>query len=371
MEDYKVLCITRHSMRGTFSFLNSQEIPLLNDIILPNPFIAWNQDLSCEGPSLINIEMIDSAVKDGFEQLKLGEWNKKWDEVRVDFLTQRTYLTGKLLKSKIKNKPKLTAVIDKKNPEKEFKYSNQNIDAVVYPVFPGDFPNQPPIIPTSITEEKMKENTRELLNWLNLALKDKPFIGNLPPVFINGNLNTFYSTNINLASDVIVMSSRPIPPLNKLYKSNKKYKYQKELVESCVKWTVYYLYNYFPLQYCIYQSLPVIQYLNKMDYNSAKILSSHDYNQLVLLRSLEIEPYPFDIPFQNYIIIQSKSDVCIMYVSQKICENGVISKNSYVKKMVWKGSIDDWNKKIQNMYSYIESKYTLYPIKQAYKLLIS
>jgi len=71
MEDYKVLCITRHSMRGTFSFLNSQQIPLLNDIILPNPFIAWNQDLSCEGPSLINIEMIDSAVKDGFEQLKL------------------------------------------------------------------------------------------------------------------------------------------------------------------------------------------------------------------------------------------------------------------------------------------------------------
>ena len=46
MSKYKVLCFTRHSMRGV-SFINSQEIPLPNDIILPNPFIAWNQDLSC------------------------------------------------------------------------------------------------------------------------------------------------------------------------------------------------------------------------------------------------------------------------------------------------------------------------------------
>lgn len=370
MADYKVLCITRHSMRGV-SFLNSQKIPLPNDIILPNPFIAWNQDLSCEGYSLINIEMIDSTVKDGFEQLKLGEWNKKWDEIRVDFLTQRTFLTGKLLKSKIINKSKLTAVIDKKNPQQKFEYSTQDIDAVVYPVNPGDFPNQPPTTPTSITEDKMKENTGELLNLLNLALKDKPFIGDLPPVFINGILNTFYSIDINLAGDTIIMSSRPIPPLNKLYNTQKKYKYQKELVESCAKWAVYYLYNYFPLQFCIYQSIPVIQYLDKMDYNSAKILSSHDYNQLVLMRSLEIEPYPFDIPFQSYIIIMSTSEVCIMYVAPKIGDCGVICKNSYVKKMIWKGTLDDWNKKIAKMYSYVDSIYPLYPVKEAYELLIS
>ena len=147
-----------------------------------------------------------------------------------------------LLKSKIKNKPKLTAVIEKKNPEQKFEYSNQDIDAVVYPVNPGDFAEQPPTTPSSITEDKMKENTRDLLNWLNLALKDKPFIGDLPPVFINGNLNTFYSNSINIAGDTIIMSSRPIPPLNKLYNTQKKYKYQKELVESAAKWAVYYLY---------------------------------------------------------------------------------------------------------------------------------
>jgi len=371
MNNYKVLCFTRHSMRGVFSFINSQEILLPNDIILPNPFIAWNQDLSCEGPSLINIEMIDSAVQDGFELLKLGNWNKKWDEIRVDFLTQRTYLTGKLLKNKIiSNKPKLTAVIDKKNPEQKFKYSNQDIDAVVYPVDPGDFPQQPPITPSSINEDKMKENTREFLNWLNLALKDKPFIGDLPPVFINGTLNTFYSVDVNIAGDTIVMSSRPIPPLNKIFTTTKKYKYQKELVKSATKWAVYYLYYFTSTQYGVYQSLPVIQYLEKMEYNTAKILSSHDYNQLVLLRSLEIEPYPFDIPFQSYIIIQSQSEVCIMYVAPTIGENGVICKNSYVKKMIWKGSLEDWNRRIAKMKTYIAPNYPLYPVKDAYELLI-
>lgn len=371
MTNYKVLCFTRHSMRGV-SFVNSQKIPLPNDIILPNPFIAWNQDLSCEGPSLIKIEMINSTVQDGFEQLKLGEWNKKWDEIRVDFLTQRTYLTGKLLKSKIVSaKPKLTAVIDKTAPEQKFEYSTQDIDAVVYPVDPGDFPQQPPTTPSAITENKMKEYTREFLNWLNLALKEKPFTGDLPPVFINGNLNTFYSVDVNIAGDTIVMSSRPIPPLNKLFSTSKKYKYQKELVESAAKWAVYYLFNLNSTQYCIYQSLPVIQYLDKMEYNKSKILSSHDYNQLVLLRSLEIEPYPLDIPFQSYIIIQSEKEVCIMYVAPKIGDCGVICKNSNVKTMIWKGSLEDWNRRIAKMKTYIDPNYPLYPVNEAYELLIS
>ena len=371
MKDYKILCLTRHSMRGTITFLNSQEINLPDNITLPNPFIAWNQGLSCQGIDLIQMSIIDDTVKNGCKEIKLGRWNKQWDEVRVDFLNQRTYLTGKIISSKINNcSPKITAVVDKQNPDQSYQYTTQNLDALVYPIAPGDLSSQPPSSPSSINADIMQKNTRNFLNWLNLSLNDQPFEGELPPVFINGKLNSFYELDINVATDLIVMSSKPTPPLNLIFKNKKKYKYQKELVDSAAEWAQYYLYNFFPMQYCVYQSLPVIQYLERMENNSAKILSTHDYNQYVLLRSLSIEPYSKDIPFQSYIIIQSKTDVIIMYVAPRIGKDGIICKNYFVQTTIWKGSIKEWNKKIEKMYSYVDPAYPLYQLKEAFDLLI-
>jgi len=357
-------------MRGTFSFLNSQEIHLPNDIILPNPFIAWNQNLSYQGMDLIQMSIIDKTVADGCQEIKLGEWNRQWDEVRVDFLNERTY-TGKILASKINIcSPKITAVIDKERSDRAYRYTTKNVDALVYPIVQGDLSSQPPSSPSSINADIMLKNTRNFLNYLNLALHDKPLEGELPTVFFHGKLNSFYELDINLAADLIIMSSKPSPPLNFIFKNNKQYKYQKEIVDSAAHWAQYYLYNFFPMQYCVYQSLPVIQYLEKMDNRSAKILSTHDYNQYVLLRSLGIEPYPKDIPFQSYIILQSKTDVIVKYVAPAIGNHGMILKNYFVQTTIWKGTLNQWNEKIKKMDSYIEPVYPLYPLKEAFDLLI-
>ena len=64
------------------------------------------------------------------------------------------------IKSKIKNNPpKLTAVIDKKNPEQIYQYTSQNIDAVTYPIDIGDITPQPPALPSTYDPKVMKEKT--------------------------------------------------------------------------------------------------------------------------------------------------------------------------------------------------------------------
>jgi len=59
-----------------------------------------------------------------------------------------------------------------------------------------------------------------------------------------------------------------------------------------------------------------------------------------------------------------------MFVAPRIGKDGVISKNYFVQTIIWKGSLNEWNQKIAKMYSYVSEKYPLYPVKEAYELLI-
>jgi hypothetical protein len=216
MENYKILCITRHSLRGPLGFFNSQEIDLPNDIKFPNPFLTWNQNLEKDANKLIHIEQINQCVELGLQSIGISYFNKNWNEIRCDFLAQRCFETGRILKEKIgNNKLKLTAVINKKEPNELFTYSNTNIDAVTYNIAPSAFPFMPPSTPTSLNPEIFYLLTANLLNYLNLALKNKNFTGKLPPEIINGEVTFFYKNNINITNDLITMSALTIPPLHR------------------------------------------------------------------------------------------------------------------------------------------------------------
>ena len=116
--------------------------------------------------------------------------------------------------------------------------------------------------------------------------------------------------------------------------------------------------------------MPVIQYLNQMNYGNSRILLTHDIKQLNLMRSMEIKPYKYNIPFQSYIIIQSSKNVCVLYTAPKIQSNGTFSTNCFIRKIIWKGTIEEWENKITKMYSYVSNLYPLYPVEEAYEILI-
>ncbi len=368
-EDYKVLSLTRHSFKGV-PFVNGQEISLPHDISLPNPFISWDDQLSEAGAHLIQISAINRCVQAGFNELKLGKWSKKWDEIRCDFLYQRTFLTGKIIKQQMKNQDvKLTAVIDKEEANSLYTYDGHNYDSVSYAMVPGTFPTVVPATPTNINPNILQEKTRIFLNWLNLAINKPPFNGELPPVFVNAEFNSFYTTNITIATDLAIMSAFPIPPLNKLFKNNTHYPFQSELVKSACNLLDYTVPNLYSTQYIVYNSIPIIQYLNEMDHSKkGKMIVTHDIRQLQLLKALDIESNSENIPFQSYVIIQARNQICIMYTAPKIGKNGTFHKSAFTTKLIWKGTLVEWNEKILNMMQYVDAHIPLYPVKQAWKL---
>ena len=91
---YKILCLTRHSLRGSKYVYNSQTIDLPINIRLPDPFLTWNQSLSKYGENLVNIDIIESALKKIDINTDIIHF---WKEIRIDLLTQRTMTTGEIL----------------------------------------------------------------------------------------------------------------------------------------------------------------------------------------------------------------------------------------------------------------------------------
>ena len=111
---YKVLSLTWHSSRGV-PFVNAQVINLPDAITLPNPFIAWGQGLSEAGTRFIQIAGIEDAVQDGLHQLAAGRWRGDWNELRADFLYERTFTTAKMLHEQLQaavNQVAVTAALD-------------------------------------------------------------------------------------------------------------------------------------------------------------------------------------------------------------------------------------------------------------------
>ena len=303
MKDRKILCITRHSMRGANFLYNSQTVKISDSLIIPCPFIAWSLNLSTYGKDLVNIEIIEDVLKQN--QIDCDK-KKFWNEIRVDLTEQRTFETGKLIRNQIKEQKKyevpVTAVLDVSNENTIYDYTDY--DSVTSYMNINNIPQKPYNLNVRIFETK----TKAFLDLLNLSINDSPFKGDIPPVYDdNRNINLFYIDKIYAATDLIIMLAYNKSSLNQLYNNNKKYKHQYELITSALEWMKYFYSNHYSKPYNAYSSLPIIKYLNKMDYGSNEIIVTHDQNQLQLLDSLEIPPFKYDIPFQSYIIIQTKT----------------------------------------------------------------
>ena len=352
-------------MRGSKYVTNSQTIDLPINITLPDPFITWNQSLSKYGENLVNINIIESALKEIDINTDLINF---WKEIRIDLLTHRIMTTGEIMsKQKNYNIP-LTAVIDKSEGSKIYDYTDY--DAVSCD--PGILPINLPETSSRINETILKKKTENILNYLNLALNNIEFKGDLPPVFDNnGNITSFYKFKIYELSDLLIMLSYNIPALNQLYKNSINYKCQYKLVMAACNYLCYYYLNICSKQVNAYNSLPIIEYLNKIEYGSAKIVLTHESKQLSFLDSMNICPYKYLIPFQSYIIIQSETRVKILYVAPKFSKKtNTFIQNKYTSKIIWDGSIYEWNQKIENIKQYLDPSQPEFSVKEAYPLFI-
>jgi len=358
IQNYKILSITRHGVRGV-NFLNSQSIKLSENIILPNPFISYNLGLITNDTNLINIKPINNCVQKGLINLNLGKWNSLWNEIRCDFLFSRCFDTAKYLYKQIKSENKnsnvkLTAYIDKSRPNIDYTYDTTNYDPVVYSMPDNNTSNGINIYPSSINEKVLKQKTHKFLNYLSISLNNTKYTDTLPAVFTNDNgiqqINTYYSLFVYNAVNVIIALSYKYPALNILFKNTKKYPYQKQLLISALNWHKYYLENYYSNIFMAYSGYTIIDYLNNhLNYdNTGNIILSHDKRQYYLFKALEIETPPLNFPFQSFIIVKSKEYISITYCCPTLYDNGSYYKPMQ-QKTIWKGTIHEWNHKIQKI----------------------
>jgi len=334
MCDRKILCITRHSWRGV-QHTNSQTIKLSDDLVVPSTFISWNYNLSEYGKDLVNIKIIENALK----EYKINCDKKHfWNEIRVNMTKQRTFETGKIMRKQFKEQKKykvpLTTVLDNNASDKNSEYDYENYDFLVSIIDVFEKIPQYKEAENNIDEDKYKSMTKKCLDFLSLSINKTPFKDNLIPLYDDdNNINLFYTRDVYNVLDMINMLTYNKPPLNQIYNTNKTYKYQYELIMSTLEWNSYYHSNFLPKQTSAYVSLPIINYLNEMDYGSNKILVTHESRQHQLLSSLDIPPFKYDIPFQSYIIVQTRTSVKIIYVAHKLSRKTcTFQKNKYVKK---------------------------------------
>jgi hypothetical protein len=86
---------------------------------------------------------------------------------------------------------------------------------------------------------------------------------------------------------------------------------------------------------------------------------------------MNICPYKYDIPFQSYIIIQSEKTVKILYVAPKFSKKtNTFIQDKYTSKIIWNGSIYEWNQKTENMKQYLDPSQSEFNVKDAYPLFI-
>ena len=149
--NYKILCLTRHSMRGSTNVTNSQMIDLPNNITLPTPFIAWNQSLSKYGENLVNIDIIESALNEIGINTNLIYF---WKEIRIDLLTQRTFATGEIMSNQKKYNLPLTAVIDKSEGSKIYDYTDYDVVSCDPYILPLNLPKTSNRINETILKKK-------------------------------------------------------------------------------------------------------------------------------------------------------------------------------------------------------------------------
>ena len=371
MCDRKILCITRHSWRGV-EHTNSQTIKLSDDLVVPSTFISWNKNISEYGKDLVNIKIIEGALN----EYKINCDKKNfWNEIRVNMTKERTFETGKIMRKQFKEQKKyevsLTRVIDDDASDKNSEYNYKNYDFLVSDIDVFKKIPQYKESENNINEDKYKSLTKKCLDFLSLSINKTPFKDDLtlPLYDDDNNINLFYTRDVYNVTDMINMLTYNKPPLNQIYNTDKIYKYQYELIMSSLEWHGYYNQNNLSKQTSAYVSLPIINYLNEMEYGNNKILVTHDSRQLQLLYSLEIPIFKYDIPFQSYIIVQTRKNVKIIYVAQKLSRKTcTFQKNKYVTKLIWEGSIRKWNRKIEKMQTYIIPEYPEVELKQAHPL---
>ncbi len=352
-DDPTIVVFSRHTFRGITRAIGPQTISLPDfGTALAVPTLSYGYDATPHG-----LVIAQEYAAKGLNQAAsiavktLGEskkFDRRWDEIRADFSSQRTFWTGLYLREGLGGN--LIPFTGCKTTE------GQSVDVVSSPgtvkeCIPADTLQK--LRANSPDLKRFRLRTQALMDVISSATGKE--ISTLPDLVIgaDGKFPPAYAAILNLAS-MIEMSAELGPPLERLFKG-----LSREPLSKSGKDAVAASLNAIGLKFFISVPSPVadaiavhpVDYITSQPKGSHTIVVAHDDFISAILRSLGLissndDPDNLAIyPIESFVFALGDSSVSVVRMRIQTKPDGTIP-GPYSSWVLWKGTRAQWDEKV-------------------------
>ena len=357
-----LVVFSRHTFRGISKNVGPQKISLPQyGIDIPIPTLSYGEDATPQG-----LTIAENFAAPGLQEAAalavraIAEnkvFDRHWDEVRAELAAERTFWTALYLKKGIEEKGA------QHNPAIKFTgcktVSGKAVDVVSsdHPVkdcVPADVYLQ--LLKASPDLPKLKATFQDFLNTVRAAIGLGAPVTIPDPVYSqDGSLPKDYDQLAALAS-IIEMIADLGPPLPQIFPSSDpgplaqlgKVALQRGVDSLGIR---FFTSEPSPLADAV--SVFPVNYMMSRPKGSHTIVVSHDNMMSALMSSLGIissNSAPDDwafFPIESYVFAFGSSNVSIVRMRVQIRDPDGAIPGKYASQVVWKGSLSQWNEKVQ------------------------
>ena len=357
-----LVVFSRHTFRGISKNVGPEKISLSQyGIDIPIPSLSYGEDATPQG-----LIIAENFAAPGLQEAAalavraIAEnkvFDRHWDEVRAELAAERTFWTALYLRKGIEKKDA------QHNPAIKFTgcktVSGKAVDVVSsdHPVkdcVPADVYLQ--LLKASPDLPKLKATFQDFLNTVRAAIGLGAPVTIPDPVYSpDGSLPKDYDQIAALAS-IIEMIADLGPPLPRIFPSSDpgplaqlgKVALQRGVDSLGIR---FFTSEPSPLADAV--SVFPVNYMMSRPKGSHTIVVSHDNMMSALMSSLGVissNSAPDDwafFPIESYVFAFGSSNVSIVRMRVQIRDTDGAIPGKYASQVVWKGSLSQWNEKVQ------------------------
>lgn len=359
-DNYKIVAVSRHTFRGINKTIGPDELLLQNYGIKQKtlPTLSWGEDatplglqIAQEKASLALQEATNKAIK-ALDKNK--NFDGKWDEIRTDLATERTFWTAVRIREGLKSSAPVTGcAVEEGNPEDVIVARGPVMDCLKTDI--------KKILSSNPDIKLYMQRAEEFLKEVREALNVKDLMKPMPPVTFDdkGKPQKIYKELSDLAS-AIIMSAELGPPLQEIFQKANLDKGNRVLKAAANFLGTKFLVNN-PGAVADVVSIYPLEYIEEAKPGSHTLLISHDESMSNLMRALDIinsnsKPDELAIyPLETFVFAFNDMDVSVVRMRIKSRAPDGYIDGSFDSKLIWKGTRAQWDQKVKQSKDRAES----------------
>jgi hypothetical protein len=271
-----------------------------------------------------------------------------WDEIRADLATERTLWTALRIREGLKLTINVTGCSTKEG---------EGLDVVTArePVMKCAKNDISLLLNSSPYLSLLRERASNFLDAIRKANNVTDAVKELPPAAFDaeGKLPKEYDQIASIAS-AIEMNAELAPPLTAVFPRSD-VRQGKQVVEAALNFLGIRFFVSNPDKMCNAISLFPLQYMADRKPGTHTLLVSHDDSISALLRALDFissksEPEDLAIyPIETIVFAFGDAHVSVVRMRIQVQDSDGFIPGPYANKVIWKGTLDEWNQKVKNI----------------------